>query len=154
MECRNERAVRRALATGLMGVTAADFITWQEDVSSWEAWMGCFREHFDLWRKDGVYVALISLFRRARAVSQNLRRPDGERRVTNFLHLAETLHQASANPYRPIHSLYGCVINGRIRSGQDEYQFRWNRNQPRFKYLQSINPKVSSIPLSSVRFLG
>ena len=29
-------------------------------------------------------MALISLFRQARAVSQNLRRPDGERRVTNF----------------------------------------------------------------------
>ena len=27
----------------------------------------------------------------------NLKRPDGERRVTNFLHLAEVLHQASSN---------------------------------------------------------
>ena len=47
--------------------------------------------------KDGVYVALTSLFRRARAVSQNLRRPDGERRVTTFLHLAET----ASGIYRP-----------------------------------------------------
>ena len=102
VECRNERSVRRALATGLMGMNSTDFINWQTDHSAWDAWLTCFRQHLEIWRKDGIYVALISLFRRAYAVSQNLRRPDGERRVTNFLHLAEALHQASStDPLSP-----------------------------------------------------
>ena len=156
VECRNERAVRRALATGLMGVTAADFITWQEDVSSWEAWMGCFREHFDLWRKDGVYVALISLFRRARAVSQNLRRPDGERRVTNFLHLAETLHQASsANPISP-NSLIVWLRDQmeESASGQDEYQLRLESESTAIQILTVHKSKGLEYPIVFCPFLG
>ena len=91
LEYRNERSVRRALATGLLGMNSNDFIHWQHDHSSWADWLTCFHQHHDIWRKDGIYVALISLFRQAHAVSQNLRRTDGERRVTNFLHLAEVL---------------------------------------------------------------
>ena len=155
VECRNEKSVRRALATGLMGVTAADFIAWQEDVSSWEAWMGCFREHFDLWRKDGVYVALISLFRRARAVSQNLRRPDGERRVTNFLHLAETLHQASTDPVSP--SSLIIWLRDQIEesgNGQEEYQLRLESESTAIQILTVHKSKGLEYPVVFCPFLG
>ena len=40
VECRNERSVRRALATGLMGMNSSDFINWQTDHSAWDAWSG------------------------------------------------------------------------------------------------------------------
>ena len=156
IECRNERSVRRALATGLLGVSASDFIKWKEDISSWEAWMTCFREHFDLWRKEGVYVALISLFRQARAVSQNLRRPDGERRVTNFLHLAEALHQSSsANPLSP--SSLIIWLRDQIEqsvSGEEEYQLRLESESTAIQILTVHKSKGLEYPIVFCPFLG
>ena len=96
---RNERVIRRALATGLLGMTSSDFQHWQDNPEAWDKWVGVFRECNEAWRKSGIYVALHELFRKTRAIPKNLRRPDGERRVTNFLHLTEVLHRATTqNP--------------------------------------------------------
>ena len=42
LEYRNERSVRRALATGLLGMNSNDFIHWQHDHSSWADWLIVF----------------------------------------------------------------------------------------------------------------
>jgi exodeoxyribonuclease V beta subunit len=122
----NERSIKRALATGLLGMTSNDFQAWQDHPEEWAGWVGYFRDCLKTWRKEGVYVALRELFRETGAISLNLRRPDGERRVTNFLHLAEALHQATSNnPLSPS----SLVVWLRTRmddseSGGDEYQLR------------------------------
>ncbi|MEK9634697.1 MAG: 3'-5' exonuclease, partial [Opitutae bacterium] len=85
----SERSIKRALATGLLGRTSNDFQAWQDQPDEWAGWVGYFRDCLKTWRKEGVYVALCELFRKTGAISLNLKRPDGERRVTNFLHLAE-----------------------------------------------------------------
>ena len=155
VECRNERSVRRALATGLLGMNSTDFINWQVDHSSWEAWLTCFRQHLEIWRKDGVYVALISLFRRAYAVSQNLRRPDGERRVTNFLHLAETLHQASSiDPISPS-SLIVWLRDQIEDTGlqKEEYQLRLESESTAIQILTVHKSKGLEYPVVFCPFL-
>jgi len=102
VNARSERAIKRALATGLLGMTSKDFKLWQDEPDKWDEWVASFREYHEIWRKRGIYVALRELFRKTRAIHLNLKRPDGERRVTNFLHLAEVLHQASSsNPLSP-----------------------------------------------------
>ena len=97
VNARSERAIKRALATGLLGMTSKDFKLWQDEPDKWDEWVASFREYHEIWRKKGIYIALRELFRKTRAIHLNLKRPDGERRVTNFLHLAEVLHQASSN---------------------------------------------------------
>ena len=156
VECRNERSVRRALATGLLGMNSTDFINWQVDHSSWEAWLTCFRQHLEIWRKDGVYVALISLFRRAYAVSQNLRRPDGERRVTNFLHLAEALHQASSiDPISPS-SLIVWLRDQIEDTGlqKEEYQLRLESESTAIQILTVHKSKGLEYPVVFCPFLS
>jgi len=122
----SERSIRRALATGLLGMTSEDFQAWQDQPEEWADWVGYFRDCLKTWRKEGIYVALRELFRETGAISLNLKRPDGERRVTNFLHLAEVLHQATSNnPLSPS----SLVVWLRTRmddsdTGDDEYQLR------------------------------
>ena len=156
VECRNERSVRRALATGLMGMNSTDFINWQTDHSAWDAWLTCFRQHIEIWRKDGVYVALISLFRRAYAVSQNLRRPDGERRVTNFLHLAEALHQASStDPLSP--SSLIVWLRDQIQDAglqKEEYQLRLESESTAIQILTVHKSKGLEYPVVFCPFLS
>lgn len=156
LEYRNERSVRRALATGLLGMNSNDFINWQNDHSSWEAWLTCFRQHHDMWRKDGIYVALISLFRRAYAVSQNLRRTDGERRVTNFLHLAEVLHEASSlNPLSP--SSLIVWLRDQIQDAgnqKEEYQLRLESEATAIQILTVHKSKGLEYPVVFCPFLS
>ncbi len=122
----SERSIKRALATGLLGKTSNDFQAWQDQPDEWAGWVGYFRDCLKTWRKEGVYVALRELFRKTGAISLNLKRPDGERRVTNFLHLAESLHQATSNnPLSP--SSLVVWLRTRMDDSEDaadEYQLR------------------------------
>ena len=65
---RSDRAIKRALATGLLGMTSQDFQSWQDKPEKWDAWVGLFREYYEIWRKKGIYVALRELFRKTRAI--------------------------------------------------------------------------------------
>ena len=48
---RSDRAIKRALATGLLGMTSKDFQSWQDKPEKWDAWVGLFREYYEIWRK-------------------------------------------------------------------------------------------------------
>ena len=149
VNARNERAIKRALATGLLGMTSKDFQLWQDEPAKWDEWVGRFREYHETWRKKGIYVALRELFRKTRAIPQNLRRPDGERRVTNFLHLAEVLHQAtSTNPLAPS----SLVVWLRTRMEQrdvsnDEYQLRLESQSESIRILTVHKSKGLEYPI-------
>ncbi|MDG1138423.1 MAG: exodeoxyribonuclease V subunit beta [Opitutales bacterium] len=156
---RSEKAIKRALATGLLGMTGKDFQLWQVQSGEWDQWVGRFRNHYDKWRKQGVYVALRELFRETKAISLNLRRPDGERRVTNFLHLAEVLHQANAsNPLSPS----SLVVWFRTRieekdKSSDEYQLRLESQSESIRILTVHKSKGLEYPivfLPSLSFKG
>jgi len=149
VNARNERAIRRALATGLLGMTAKDFQHWHENPLEWDEWVGLFRQCQENWRTKGVYVALHQLFRETNAVPKNLRRPDGERRVTNFLHLAEVLHRAmSNNPLSPPSLL--SWFRSRIEqsdTSDEEYQLRLESQSESIRILTVHKSKGLEYPI-------
>ena len=149
VNARNERAIKRALATGLLGMTSADFQLWQDNPEKWDEWVGSFRECLENWRKKGVYVALHQLFRVTNAIPKNLCRPDGERRVTNFLHLAEVLHRATSNnPLAPSSLL--VWFRARIEqndSSDEEYQLRLESQSESIRILTVHKSKGLEYPI-------
>ena len=153
---RNERAIKRALATGLLGNTIEDFQQWQDEPKIWEEWVGRFREYHQTWRKQGIYVALNDLFRKTSAISKNLKRPDGERRVTNFLHLAEVLHRASsANPLSPSSLLVWLRTKMQLRdTSEDEYQLRLESQSDSIRILTVHKSKGLEYPIVFLPFLS
>ena len=91
-----EKFVRAALCTDALGSTGNDLDELSRDDSAWEAELLRFQKHHELWRDRGFIQMLRHL-----AIEQGVRQrllsyPDGERRLTNFLHLAELLHGACA----------------------------------------------------------
>ena len=89
------RAVRGALATALLGVDAAALVALQGDEAEWERWLGRFRVWHDRWTGRGFVQMFRSLVDEQDVPARLLSFVDGERRLTNVLHLGELLHSAA-----------------------------------------------------------
>jgi exodeoxyribonuclease V beta subunit len=91
----DETAIRAALATEMMGVSGETIEELQRDEVGWEAWLGRFREYYEMWGKYGFIRMFRYFLLRETVRSRLLSLPNGERRLTNVLHLSEVLHQAA-----------------------------------------------------------
>lgn len=91
-ECAREPLLRAALATVALGADAAEFDALSRDVRRWESRLLCFQRYHERWRRDGFMQMFRELMREQGVRARLLGLPDGERRLTNFLHLAELLH--------------------------------------------------------------
>ena len=91
----NKRLFKAALATDMIGVKGQELDSEGQVPSWWEARYGHFREYYQLWHTYGF----IRMFRQFMSVEKLRARllsfSDGERRLTNILHLAELLHKES-----------------------------------------------------------
>ncbi|MEP7071260.1 MAG: UvrD-helicase domain-containing protein [Verrucomicrobiota bacterium] len=90
------KLVRSALATEMLGFSASDLDKLREDELAWEGWLNRFADYHLQWR-DGSFIAMMRAFLAQEKVRQRLLvLTDGERRLTNVLHLLELLHLACA----------------------------------------------------------
>ena len=88
-----EGLVRAALATDIMGRRGDDLAALLADEKLWEKAIVTFRGYFELWHEQGFMRMFRHLMLQEKVRSRLLSCPDGERRVTNVLHLSEILHQ-------------------------------------------------------------
>ncbi|AXV32702.1 exodeoxyribonuclease V subunit beta [Aeromonas hydrophila] len=96
--CQNpgeERSLRAALATGLFDLDAKALDELASDERAWESAVQEFMEYRKIWHRRGVLAMLRALLHRRNLASSLLASPNGERRLTNFLHLGELLQQVS-----------------------------------------------------------
>ncbi|MBD8872871.1 exodeoxyribonuclease V subunit beta [Rhodanobacter sp. DHB23] len=92
----NDRAMRAALATPSMGQSLAELERLNTDEAHWETCGEHFRQLHALWQRHGVLAMLHELLHRFGVPARLLVRVDGERALTNLLHLAELLQQAAS----------------------------------------------------------
>jgi len=94
------RAIRAALSTTLLGQDAQAVASLEHDEQRWDDWVRQFHAWHDRWTQRG-FVAGVRALLDERAVSPALLGLfDGERRLTNVLHLLELLHTASIEQRR------------------------------------------------------
>ena len=91
----SDRAMRTALATPTMGWSLAELDRLNLDEPWWEACGEHFRQLHDVWQRHGVLAMSHELLHRFELPARLLARSDGERALTNLLHLAELLQQAA-----------------------------------------------------------
>ena len=89
----DEERLRAALVTDLIGLTGDDLVSLEGDPDAWESWIECFERWQQLWRQQGVMAMFQDILSQRRVHGRFLNRPGGERRLTNWLHLAELLHR-------------------------------------------------------------
>jgi exodeoxyribonuclease V beta subunit len=93
---RRDTLLKAALATTLIGFDAKKLFELDRDDQERQAWL----DRFSDWRQQWSNGCFTAMFRHL-LVSQQVRArlvhlPAGERRLTNFLHLAELLHEAES----------------------------------------------------------
>jgi exodeoxyribonuclease V beta subunit len=119
-------ALRAALATEILGATADDILTLDADEHAWETRVDAFHDYHNLWRTRGFAPMLRELMRREDVARRLLAFDDGERRLTNLLHLAELLQAWAARTQGGLDALVEWLADGRAgaRPEEDEQQLR------------------------------
>ncbi len=92
----NERYLRTALATEIFQLSATELYALNQDELAWEALVEEFLSFRDIWWRSGVLAMLQALLQQRALAKRWLSHAEGERRLTDYLHLAELLQQASA----------------------------------------------------------
>jgi exodeoxyribonuclease V beta subunit len=95
----SESLLRGALATVMLGHTGEQIYAMSEDEQLWEDRVAAFYDYHYLWRDRGFAALLRTLLSQEHVAPRLLGFQDGERRLTNLLHLAELL-QAAADRQR------------------------------------------------------
>ena len=90
----NEPLVKAALTTDTLGLDADALQTLAGSQSDWQARLQRLAGYRECWESDGFFFTFSRLVREGRVIEQLLRFPDGERRITNILHLGELLQTA------------------------------------------------------------
>ncbi|MDD0976054.1 exodeoxyribonuclease V subunit beta [Pseudomonas fontis] len=91
----SERLLKAALASMTFNLPLTALATLNEDERAWEGWVMKFRDYRQIWQRQGVLPMLRHLLHDFKLPQVLMVRSDGERVLTNLLHLAELLQQAA-----------------------------------------------------------
>jgi exodeoxyribonuclease V beta subunit len=91
-----ERTLRSAMATGLMGLDAPTLDGLNQDERAWDALVNEFDKYRTLWLRRGVLPMLREVMNQRHLAENLLASLGGERRLTDVMHLGELLQEASA----------------------------------------------------------
>lgn len=91
----NDRPLRAALATTSLGLSWAELEQLNQHERLWEQRVEQFRRYRQQWLRQGVLPMLHRLMHEFRLPERLVRQGEGERQLTNLLHLAELLQQAA-----------------------------------------------------------
>lgn len=90
------RRLRAALATSLLGCGGAELEALADDDQQWELWVERFLHFQRMWTTAGFIQAFTLMLHTCQVQVQLFALRDGERRMTDLLHLAELLHGVAA----------------------------------------------------------
>ena len=92
-EPQNEKLIKAALTTDILGIRGEELECLLARESEWIACLNKFIEYHARWRGQNFYSMFRRLLFQEKVRVRLLSFSDGERRLTNLLHLAEILHQ-------------------------------------------------------------
>jgi exodeoxyribonuclease V beta subunit len=91
----NPGHLKAALAMDMMGAGGEDLLSARLDTRQWERRLASFREYFQVWQRSGFIRMFQMVLSREKIRQRLLSFADGDRQLTNVLHLAEIIHQES-----------------------------------------------------------
>ncbi len=151
----DERRVRSALACRLMGLSALQIDELNQDEWRWETVIQQFKGYRDWWQKKGVMPMIRHWMGQWQIAERLLQEMDGERRLTDLLHIAELL-QAVSQTLDSDHALLRLLAdhiadpNGNI----NEQQLRLESERRLVKIITIHKSKGLEYPIVFVPFVS
>ncbi len=151
----NERRVKAAVSTDLMGVTGPELDRLLGEGRGWEAWLERFRGWHEHWARSGFLPAFRRLLVDRGGRERLLRFRDGERRLTNVLHLAEVLHGAEVDGRLGMAGLLRWLAARRAQEGapDEEHQLRLESDERAVEIVTVHRSKGLEYPVVLCPFL-
>ncbi|MBK1725487.1 UvrD-helicase domain-containing protein, partial [Halorhodospira neutriphila] len=149
----DEPAVRAALATALEGYRLGDLIALGEDEAAWQAVLERYQRAHERWRAAGVLALLEGAVQAA--APRLLGLEDGERRLTNYLQLAELLQEAEAETFGLdglIRHLQGAIDEGGGAEAGEAEQLRLESDEALVRITTVHRVKGLQYPIVLVPF--
>ena len=145
----NEALLRGALSTDILGFTGEELERFVEEEDKWDPVIRRFREYHDLWNIRGFIPMFRNFVSREKVRTRLLAFPDGERRLTNLLHLSEVLQQES---FANAPGMTGLLkwLSERIDPGTprlEEYELRLETDEDTVKIVTVHKSKGLEYPV-------
>ncbi len=143
--------LRGALAADLFGLDMQALAGLRDDDEIWSHWQGLAREWADVWQQHGIATLMRHvLFAGEPDCSTNLLRyPDGPRRLTNYLHLTDLLHEAETRRRPSRQSLLDWFRQSRAESlqGDETAQLRLESDENLVRIVTVHRAKGLEFPI-------
>lgn len=141
---------RGALSTVLLGYNAGQIKLLESDDMAATKSADLAVRYRELWLKQGVLGLLSQLC--AASAPRILSLPDGERRLSNYLQLAESLQQASTLTLGPEHCVHWLGQAMQDADSDEENMLRLDSDQQRVKIMTLHKSKGLEFPLVFMPF--
>ncbi len=144
-----ETAVRAALGTELLGVAGEELLALLDDDQRWTARVDAFHRFHDVWRAQGIGPMCRELCAELGVAGRLLAYTDGERRLTNLLHLAELLQDEATRHPRGLDALvqWMAVRAADDRPETEEQQLRLESDEHVVKIVTVHKSKGLEYPI-------
>lgn len=133
--CEQEQKVKAALLQGLTAISDREAEAWLSDDAAWEHTLGVVRNVRAIWRKQGVLPAVRKFLFEFALAEKWLAQPQGERQLTNVLHLAEVLQQESQRSDGELGLLRWFAQHINSPDGSEEHQQRLESDAERVQVV-------------------
>jgi len=148
-----ETLLRTALATALLGHDAASLAGLSADEGGLLSWLDTFSAYRSIWVGQGVGVMLRRLMREQGVSARLLGRPDGERRLSNLLHLSERIHEASTTHPSPDALLRWLAAQRSVSTDDDSQLVRLESDRNLVQIITIHKSKGLEFPVVFCPFL-
>ncbi|HQO27249.1 MAG TPA: exodeoxyribonuclease V subunit beta, partial [Acidobacteriota bacterium] len=148
-------AVRAALLTDALGLDLAGVDRLAREAAEWEGWLEQFHRLHDAWTARGLLPMLRRLDAERGVRGRLLGLAGGERRVTNFFHVAELLHGIESECGLGMAGVIGWLAGRRAESGDervDAYELRLESDADAVQVLTMHRSKGLEFPVVFLPF--
>lgn len=155
LEPGRENAVKSALTTNALGWTADRLLEETADQEKWQHALQRFAGYRESWMRDGFFAMFSRLLRDEKIIENLLRFADGERRITNLLHLAELLESAAKDRHMAPAQLLQWIEARRLDAdtAPEEYQLRLESDEDAVRIVTIHASKGLEYPVVFCPFL-
>ncbi len=153
-EPNHDAVVKAALTTDIFGMSGNTVYELASNTHQWQRYLNSFQRYHILWQKQGFIFMFRKLLNNGAIAERLLAYHDGERRLTNVLHLSELLQRAETEQKLGMTGLCSWLttqlLSVKAKSGKndaEEQQLRLESDEKRVKIVTIHKSKGLEYPI-------